>query len=149
MGRPNGGERLEDEIAGWQSARIEGVVCLLDPQEIIKLDLSREETLCKGYNIAYQGLPIPDRGVPADGEAFDKIVAGLAERVRAGKAVVIHCHAGIGRSTLVAACVLIALGMASPKAMALVEKARGLLIPDIPAQKEWIKAFEARQAPAR
>ena len=145
MGRPNGGERLEDEIAGWQTARIDGIVCLLDQQEIVKLDLMREETLCKGYNIAYEALPIPDRGVPADAAAFDKTVAALAEKLRAGKSVVIHCHAGIGRSSLVAACVLIALGMAGDKAMALVEKARGLLTPNVPAQKEWIKAFEARQ----
>lgn len=53
---------------------------------------------------------IPDRVVPDNRHAFMSLAGGIASRLRAGEAVLIHCAGGIGRTALLAVCVLVALG---------------------------------------
>jgi protein-tyrosine phosphatase len=62
--------------------------------------------------------------------------------VSLGKNLVIHCRAGIGRSSLIAAGVLITLGSDASVALAEIGRARGLRVPDTAEQDEWIKTFE-------
>ena len=57
-----------------------------------------------------------------------------------GQNVVVHCRMGIGRSSLVAAGLLMAEGMASAEAWAAVATARGMQVPDTEQQKAWLNA---------
>jgi len=70
----------------------------------------------------------------------------LARRISAtiddGKAVVIHCRAGIGRSSLIAACVLALRGYDAASAFDAIAKARGLAVPDTEAQRAWVAVFQ-------
>jgi protein-tyrosine phosphatase len=50
--------------------------------------------------------------------------AFIDEAVRAGKAVLIHCHAGIGRSALLCACYLVYTGMSVEEAWQTVKAKR-------------------------
>jgi protein-tyrosine phosphatase len=58
-----------------------------------------------------------------------------------GNAVAVHCRAGIGRSSLIAACVLVLLGFAPGMAFDLIGKARGVKVPDTEEQRDWVDMF--------
>jgi protein-tyrosine phosphatase len=141
MPRPRGGEWLTEEISGWHGAGLRTVVSLLEWDEAIELGLGDEEALCHSAGLNFISFPIPDRGVPGAGGNFAELVNSLAERLRAGDSVSVHCRAGIGRSGLVGACVLGLLGVAPDSAFAMLSRARGVAVPDTVAQAEWVREF--------
>jgi protein-tyrosine phosphatase len=71
----------------------------------------------------------------------EEIVAAL----NAGQHVAVHCRIGIGRSAMLAAAALVALGDASQQAFARIEAARGLPVPDTPEQRRWVEQYAARR----
>src|SRR5262249_20811991 len=111
MARPRAGDWLEDEIAGWRAAGIDIVVSLLEPAEIAELGLDREPGLCREHGMELISFPIPDRGVPPSAIEAGALARHLAARIAAGGAVAVHCRAGIGRSSVMAACVMISAGV--------------------------------------
>lgn len=138
MARPRAGDWLEDEIAHWRASGVGIVVSLLEREEVEDLGLQREAPLCAENGIEFRSFPIPDRGLPDDaGEALRFV----AEVARAGKPVAIHCRAGIGRSSLMAAAMLIGGGMNPAAAMSAIGAARGVPIPDTDAQRDWVLAL--------
>jgi protein-tyrosine phosphatase len=141
MPRPRGGEWLSEEISGWHAEGIRTVVSLLERDEAIELGLKDEEALCNSAGVNFISHPIPDRGVPGVRAGFSELVNSLAERLRAGDSVAVHCRAGIGRSGLVGACVLGQLGVALDSAFAMLSRARGVAVPDSEAQAEWVREF--------
>jgi len=48
---------------------------------------------------------------------------------------------GVGRAALVAASVLVILGMPVATAWAQIEQARGCPVPDTPEQRAWVEQF--------
>src|SRR5436190_21579522 len=79
--RPRGGDWLEDEIAGWRSAGVDVVACLLTPEEVDDLQLTREASLAAAESIAFHSLPIPDRDVPFSESAVVVFARHLAEEL--------------------------------------------------------------------
>ncbi len=142
MARPRAGDWLMDEIAGWKSEGIEVVVSLLEPDESTELGLSSEAELCESLAMEFVAFPIPDRGAPASMSNAAALARLLKSRLDTGKAIAIHCRAGIGRSALMAATVLVWLGESTGKAFDAVEDARGLKVPDTDEQRQWVAAFE-------
>jgi protein-tyrosine phosphatase len=146
MPRPRSGEWLEDEIAGWKAGGVDAVLCLLQPDETVELELQSEKRLCRDAGIDYLTFAIPDRGVPADAVMFKQLALDVCDRLRSGQSVAIHCRAGIGRASLAAACVMILMGFKADKALPLIARARGLPVPDTEFQRDWIREFEANNA---
>src|SRR5690348_6734699 len=109
MPRPRGGEWLADEIAAWSALGLQTVVSLLHQYEASELEITDAGELCERHGIRYRSFPILDRGVPDHEATLLTLVDELAASVRAGAAVAVHCRAGIGRSALVAGCVLLRL----------------------------------------
>jgi protein-tyrosine phosphatase len=66
----------------------------------------------------------------------------LESKLLEGKGVAIHCRQGIGRSALLAACLLILAGIDSATALKRVSVARGCPVPETPEQREWVTSFE-------
>jgi protein-tyrosine phosphatase len=141
MPRPRAGEWLDDEIIGWRTEGIDTVVSLLELAEISELGLEREAELSREHGIEFISFPIRDRGLPASLRDATTLVQTVAHQVRKGKAVAIHCRAGIGRSSLIAAGVLICSGLSADEAFRLISIARGVDVPDTEAQREWVMAF--------
>lgn len=141
MPRPRGGDWLADEMQGWREAGVDVVVSLLEPDEITDFDLAAEEELARVHRIAFHSLPIADRGVPESLAAVTALVDTLTDELRAGKNVAIHCRQGIGRAALVAASVLITLGLDADAAVQHVAVARGRTVPETPEQHRWITHF--------
>ena len=50
-------------------------------------------------------------------------------------------RAGVGRSSVIAACTLIGLGLQPEDALARIERARGMRVPDTDAQRRWVLSF--------
>jgi len=146
MPRPRAGEWLDDEIIGWQMEGIDTVVSLLELAEISELGLEREAELSREHGIEFISFPIPDRGLPASLRDATALAQTMALQVREGKAVAIHCRAGIGRSSLIAAGVLICSGLSADDAFRLISIARGIDVPDTEAQREWVMAFREATA---
>jgi len=141
--RPRGGDWLKDELAAWKKAEINTVLSLLTPEEDQDLDLSDEATEAKAQGLGFSSFPIPDRQVPKSeaklAEALEKVGGALSN----GKNVVVHCRQGIGRSGLVAACLLVRNGMSPGAAVEAVSAARGAPVPETPEQRDWIDHYAA------
>ncbi|TDU28376.1 cyclin-dependent kinase inhibitor 3 (CDKN3) [Panacagrimonas perspica] len=146
MPRPRAGEWLQDEMRGLAQAGLDTVVSLLTAPEIRELDLVREAEHCEAAGLQFLSFPIPDRGVPASAADLRAFVRSLADQVRAGRKLGIHCRAGIGRSGLVAACVLSDLGVATDALFPMLGKARRIAVPDTPEQEAWVRSFIAGKA---
>jgi protein-tyrosine phosphatase len=146
MPRPRAGNWLADEVAGWRAEGIDVVVSLLEPDEVAELALRDVPVLCRGAGIEHVSFPIADRGVPASMKETGRLVGQLSDALGASKSAAIHCRAGIGRSALIAACVLARNGYDVDAAFDTIAKARGMEVPDTRAQRDWVSAFLAADA---
>lgn len=141
MPRPRAGDWLEDEIDSLKSQGVDALVSLLTPGEVMYMDLEQEPESCSACGIEFISFPIEDRETPESKTVTLQVVQQLAELVKEGKGVAIHCFAGIGRSTLIAACVLAYLGIEPRAALRFIEESRLCEVPDTPEQREWIYSF--------
>jgi protein-tyrosine phosphatase len=140
--RPRAEDWLEADVGEWKASGLDMVVSLLEPEEISELGLQQEAEFCRASGIEFVSFPIPDRGVPEAASDALRIASSIARGIANGRSIVIHCRAGIGRSSLIAACALICLGFEASDALALIKEARGLSVPDTDGQREWIEAFD-------
>lgn len=118
------------------------MVCLLPPAEMVALGLQREAALCGAAGLEFVSFPIQDFGVPGSIQDTATMARTIAGGVTAGRSIAVHCRGGIGRSSTIAACVLICLGVATDRALELIAAARGIAVPETPAQQAWVLAFE-------
>ena len=139
--RPRGGDWLQDEVASWHQAKIDVVISTLTPDEIGDLKLLEEDNLAREQGLEYRVFPISDRGVPATFEKLEAFARELEADLALGKNIAIHCRQGIGRSALVAACVLIVGGLEPKEALDRVKAARGCSVPETSEQRDWVFAF--------
>lgn len=137
MPRPLGGDALEDEVLKWKRSGIDSIVSLLPQVEMNELEISPEESMCLLHGIAYHNFPIADFGLPEPAADFFILVDRLVKDVKEGNVVAVHCRAGIGRSGLTVASILLNLGISSDQVFAVIEKARGVKAPDTDSQLEW------------
>jgi protein-tyrosine phosphatase len=144
MPRPAGGDWLEEDIHWLKESGIDVVVSLLEIQEIVGFDLGLEEEICLANGISFLSFPITDRSVPSSPHETLTFARSLSDLLHSGRNVVIHCLAGIGRSSVIAACVLLLNDMPINEVLLKIEYARGCRVPDTPEQRAWITQFEAR-----
>ena len=116
MGRPRAGDWASAEFAGLSKLGVTNVVSLLEPAEARELELHDESSLCDAASIAFHSFSIPDRGESASASALSQLACHLYHLSAGGRGVVIHCRAGIGRSSLVAAAVLLHCGHTAEEA---------------------------------
>jgi len=139
--RPRGGDWLEDEVRSWRHSKLDLIVSLLTADEISELELSQEAELCRVHGLQFLVFPIADRDVPSSRAETLDFVQKLHGALTGGKNVLIHCRQGIGRSALIAACLLVLSGMDPETAFQRVSAARGVPVPETPEQRKWVGEF--------
>jgi protein-tyrosine phosphatase len=141
--RPRGGDWLSDEVADWKRNGIGLVLSLLEQPEEKDLDLRGEATEVRRQGLEFTSFPIPDRQVPASeaklAQALDKVEHALS----GSKNVLVHCRQGVGRTGLIAACLLMRKGISPGAAVEQVSAARGVAVPETDEQREWIDHYAA------
>jgi protein-tyrosine phosphatase len=149
MARPRAGDWLDDEISGWRAHGIDLVISLLEQEEVSELGLQREADLCQKQGMEFLSFPIPDRGVPGSLRDAVALAETVSTNIGEGRSVAVHCRAGIGRSSLIAACALVCSGSDPAAAFAAITKARGMNVPDTEGQRDWVAAFREWAIAAR
>ena len=139
--RPRGGEWLHGELESWRRADARTVLSLLTPEEERDLDLLHEERETKVSGMAFKSFPILDRQVPESKTKLARILEKLDKELASGKNVVLHCRQGIGRSGLVAACLLVTKGLETRTAIKRLSAARGTPVPETTEQRRWIDHY--------
>jgi protein-tyrosine phosphatase len=139
MPRLRGHEWLANEIEKFKENGIGIIVSLLEKSEVQELGLQAEETLCRANKISFISLPIQDRGVPSSDFEALTLVNHLRNRVNNGERIVIHCRMGIGRSSIIAGCVLIHLDQQANSILEKITRIRTIKVPGTEEQIQWLK----------
>jgi len=128
-------------IQAW-GARL--VLTLVEPAELKALKVPKLGAEIKGLGIDWRHLPIADYSVPT--EAFERQWETHGRDIRAllcsGGDVLVHCKGGLGRAGMMAARLLVELGMAPEQAIRDVRRARKGAI-ETPAQLALVKRTTA------
>jgi Cyclin-dependent kinase inhibitor 3 (CDKN3) len=112
-----------DVVGAWGPTLL---VTLVEEHEFKRLGVPTFRAAVLGRGLEWRHLPIPDAGVPdaAFEDAWDNVGAGVRSALRSGGRVLLHCRAGLGRTGMIAARVLVELGMAPDEAIRAVRAAR-------------------------
>ena len=143
MPAPAGAAELDASVAELARDGVDVLVSLLPPEQATGLGLAGEEAAALRAGLAFRAFPVADFGVPErqPAEAFLELVAGDLD---AGKHVAVHCWGGIGRSSLIAAALLVARGTDAEDAWAQIAAARGVSVPETDEQRAWVTALVPR-----
>ena len=119
------------------------MVSLLSDRQVQSLGLDLEPEHCRELGIEFRHFPITDHGIPDSVDAFLELINQLHESSAGGRGIVAHCYAGIGRSTMVAASLLVRAGVELDAALRRISVARGLEVPDTADQRDWLESLAA------
>ena len=140
MARPRGDDWLVGEITNLKRQNVGLLVSLLEKEEIQELGLRQQESICKDNGIKFINFPIVDRDIPKTSDKTDSLISYLTNKLADGSSIVVHCRMGIGRSSIIAASVLLQAGLKADTIIDNISKIRGLKVPDTDRQLQWFKA---------
>jgi hypothetical protein len=122
------------------AAGIGHLLCLTALPEVAATSPDYAAALVAGtLPFAVHPHPIEDFATPADPGAFAAWTQRMAAKLRGGEHLALHCAAGIGRTGMVALCLLRACGLDAAAAAALVTAAGSH--PETPAQRAFAAGF--------
>ncbi len=128
------------------------LVSLMEPFEYRLLHIEGLFEAAQALGIRVARFPIVDVSVPPPSALpeFAALIWQVVDAMRGSRTVVVHCRGGKGRSGVVAACALVALGAEPNAAIAAVRRARPRAV-ETRAQEQWVSAFREHLAanPAR
>ena len=126
---------LEAYITSLYEKSIKNIVVLMPESEIMQkyngFDLKQAY---RDNGLAVSSFPIQDFDVPSDMKRFRNFVKQIS---KARKDTIIHCSAGLGRSGLFMACLLVELEMDAASAISLTRRKRYGAI-ETPEQENFI-----------
>jgi protein-tyrosine phosphatase len=149
MPKPRGGDWLEGEIVSLREMGVDVLVSLLTDEEIIEVSLADEALHCANNHMEFLRFPIPDHTAPPLNERIIGFIHQLWERLATGKNIAIHCRAGLGRSSTIAACVMVLAGIDPNSACDMISAARGFTVPETDEQRELVVKFAKQGSASR
>lgn len=136
------GTWIDEEIYALKNAGIEVILSLLTKEEEQELQLQTESAICHSHTIEFFSYPIQDRKVPVDRESLFELVEKIYRLVHSGSNTAIHCRAGIGRASVLAALVMIHHHITAEDAFKIISQSRGLSVPDTKEQYQFVVNYE-------
>jgi len=142
-------QRLGTDLACLRDTCGAGVlVTLLEEEEMGRIGLGGLLDGVRSAGLETLWLPIRDDTAPSDIGEVAQLVGRVLDHLAAGRTVVIHCHAGIGRSGTLAACCLVGAGVHPRRAIELVREGRPGAA-TAPGQEAFVYQFAQRRAVKR
>jgi protein-tyrosine phosphatase len=117
-------EALESVWMRLRSEAVSAIVCLAEKVELREKSAEYARALEEG-TVPCRALvfEVVDRGAPEDRDAFWVLAREIAGQLKSGDTVLIHCAGGVGRTAMLANCVLLALGESPSAARSAVSRA--------------------------
>jgi predicted protein tyrosine phosphatase len=135
------GGRLPPGCATHLAGRL-GIRAVVD----VRVEDCDDERAYRAHGIEFLHLPTVDCCAVAQ-PMLDDGVAWVEPRLARGERVLVHCEHGVGRSALVALCVLVARGAAPLEALEMAKTARPRVSPSpeqLAAFAEWVRRLRER-----
>jgi protein-tyrosine phosphatase len=140
MARPSLEAGADASIINIARLGIHQVISLLEHNEARNLGLNTEREQVKAHGMGFMSFPIPDMGLPPSVKEYALLSKKLFNQVNAGVNTLIHCHAGIGRSGLMVAGILLHCDMDPQQAFSYASQMRGIRVPETPEQEQWLSS---------
>jgi len=134
------GPRSRSDLIALKQQGVGALVRLVEPYEAWVTPKEINEVGLEDYN-----EPIPDFHAPTQ-EQIDKIITYIDSHIENGIPVGVSCNAGIGRSGVILACLLVHRGLTARDALELVRKKRGRG-PEVPEQIIAVEEYWLRIKP--
>jgi protein-tyrosine phosphatase len=123
--------RYEPIERTWQqlgSEAIGAIVCLAEQDELRLKSSAYARALAVGsVPCSVLLFEIPEGGVPEDRDGFWGLANDVANRLRSGEVVLIHCAGGVGHTAMLAVSVLLSLGEPMNEAQSVVSRAGSMV----------------------
>lgn len=117
---------------------IRTIACLVETHELVKWAIAELPSAAAARGIELLHRPIRDVSVPTLDAARDLVRELIARREAP---ILIHCVGGLGRTGVIAGCLLRALDVAPDEALRRLVAARGEDCPQTEEQRRFVKSF--------
>jgi ADP-ribosyl-[dinitrogen reductase] hydrolase len=125
-----------------------GVDCFID---LTELHESAPYAAALPATVDYFRKPLVDHAVPAEATQMREILACLQGALQRGRVVYLHCRAGIGRTAMVAGCMLAERGLSGQETLAELNRlwqqsaraAQWPVIPETAEQSDYVASWAA------
>lgn len=124
-------------ISAWGARH---VLTLIEPHELLLLKVPQLGPAIRAHGLQWHHLPIADYSVPDAVFEQQWLSTGrlLRQALRHGEFVLVHCKGGLGRAGMIAARLLVELGMPPEEAIRAVRRVRPGAI-ETPAQLALVR----------
>lgn len=142
-GRRDKGRVLADDLDSLVARGTTRIVSFVTDDELAWAGVPDLIEAARARGMHASRLVIPDQRVPTHEEA-SALVRELLAALASGEHVALACMGGLGRSGMIAACVLTALGLDPDAALRRVREARGPRAVETRLQEDFLRTFWAR-----
>lgn len=141
---------LDADLARLVAEGATTLVSLIEEHELARYRIGDLAGRAAAHGLGLLRLPIRDGDVPADLSRIEALLDDVELRVARGERVVVHCRGGLGRTGLVAGCLLVRRGMAPEATLAALRATRrDDRCPETEAQREVVRRYGSARLRAR
>ena len=139
-----GGRNLAADIGKLQELYDVGVlISLVEDRELAKLGIEQLADVCEQSKIKLIRFPIVDCSTPKAQSDYVNLIGKIESELRDERTVAIHCHAGLGRTGMTAACAITAVSKGKILGEEAIETVRNVRPGTIetPEQEQYVFEF--------
>ena len=133
---------LEQDLGHLAGLGISSVVSMIDADECRLIGVPSLAAQAVAAGLDWRDFPITDRAVPERDQAaaFQQLLADLSAMLDEGARLAIHCQAGLGRSGLLGAALLVWRGVTADEAITTIRRCRPGAI-ETDGQERYIRSL--------